>query len=186
MESQNKIERYRHPSWLHRLIKYLAALNQPAHLLSRYLHLLDKAVLRLSGGKATATSLLTGLPVVWLTTVGAKSGQLRKTPLVAYFEGEKVILIASNFGSLHHPAWYHNLRANPRVRLMFGGHESEYIAREALGAERQNYWQKAVDLYQGYASYQERAGARQVPVVILVNVSDFKSENEVSRMEGER
>jgi deazaflavin-dependent oxidoreductase (nitroreductase family) len=79
------------------------------------LHHLDRPVLRLSRGRYSLTRLLAGLPVVTVTTIGAKSGQPRSLPLVALPDGEHVILIASNYGQKHHPAWYYNLRAHPEV-----------------------------------------------------------------------
>jgi deazaflavin-dependent oxidoreductase (nitroreductase family) len=79
-----------------------------------------------------------------------------------------VVLIASNFGNTHHPAWYHNLRAHPHARLVYDHKEKKYLAHEALEAERELYWQKAVDLYPGYARYQERAAPRLIPVMVMV------------------
>jgi deazaflavin-dependent oxidoreductase (nitroreductase family) len=156
-----------HPTSLHRLVKYLVAQKYPSQFLARYLHRVDKFVLGISRGKTSATGLLTGLPVVYLTTIGAKSGKERKLPLVGFFDGEKVILIASNFGNVHHPAWYHNLRANPYARLSSDNEEREYLAREAHDNERAVYWQKVNSCYQGYARYQQWAGGRLVPVLIL-------------------
>src|SRR5512147_2125192 len=89
--------------------------------LARILPHLDRPVLRLTRGQRSPTSLLAGLPVVIVTTIGAKSGEPRSLPLVAIPEGENVILIASNFGQKHHPAWYYNLRAHPEVQLTCEG-----------------------------------------------------------------
>lgn len=87
----------------------------------RTLYHFDLPVLRLSRGRYSVTSLLAGLPVVTVTTIGAKSGQPRSLPLVAIPSGEAVILIASNFGQAHHPAWYYNLRAHLAVQLTRDG-----------------------------------------------------------------
>jgi deazaflavin-dependent oxidoreductase (nitroreductase family) len=135
--------------------------------LARTLHHLDGPVLRLSHGRFSMTSVLAGLPVVTVTTIGARSGQPRSLPLIALPVGEDVILVASNFGQRHHPAWYYNLCANPQVQLTCEGHTVPYTAREATGDERERCWQRAVALYSGYALYKERAGNRQIPVVIL-------------------
>jgi len=135
--------------------------------LARVLHHLDRPVLRLSHGRHSLTSMLAGLPVVTVTTIGAKSGQPRTLPLVAIPDGENVILIASNYGQQHHPAWYYNLRAHPKVQLTYEGQTTTYIARETAGAERERCWQRAVDLYSGYARYEERAGQRQIGVFLL-------------------
>ncbi len=136
-------------------------------LLARTLHHLDRPVLRLSHGRYSLTSALAGLPVVAVTTIGAKSGQPRSLPLVAIPDGENVILIASNFGQQHHPAWYYNLRAHPEVQLTDEGQTVTYLARETDGAERERCWQRAVDLYSGYARYKERAGQRKIGVFLL-------------------
>src|SRR5512136_29060 len=125
--------------------------------LARTLHHLDRPVLRLSRGRYSLTSLLAGLPVVMVTTIGAKSGQPRHLPLVAIPDGENVILIASNFGQKHHPAWYYNLLTHPQVQLTYERQTVTYAARETTGEERERCWQHAVDLYSGYAQYGERA-----------------------------
>ena len=135
--------------------------------LARILHQLDQSVLRLSHGRYSLTSLFAGLPVVTLTTIGAKSGQPRHLPLVGISDDENVILIASNFGQRHHPAWYYNLHAHPQVQLTYAGQTVTYVARETIGEERERCWQRAVDLYSGYARYQERAGQRQIGVFLL-------------------
>jgi deazaflavin-dependent oxidoreductase (nitroreductase family) len=134
---------------------------------ARTLHHFDRPVLRLSRGRYSLTSLLAGLPVVTVTTIGAKSGQPRSLPLIAIPDDEHVILIASNFGQHRHPAWYYNLRAHPEVQLTYEGKTIAYVARETSGAERERCWQRAVDLYSGYARYKERAGQRQIGVFLL-------------------
>lgn len=136
--------------------------------LARTLHHLDRPVLRLSHGRYSLTSALAGLPVVAVTTIGAKSGRPRSLPLVAIPDGEHVILIASNFGQHHHPAWYYNLRAHPEVQLTYEGKTVTYLARETDGPERERCWQRAVAVYSGYALYKERAGQRQIGVFLLV------------------
>jgi deazaflavin-dependent oxidoreductase (nitroreductase family) len=75
--------------------------------------------------------------------------------------------MASNYGSTSHPAWYHNLRANPACTITRGGREQPYIAREAEGAEREELWRRAVVFYSGYRTYQIRAEGRRVPVMVL-------------------
>jgi deazaflavin-dependent oxidoreductase (nitroreductase family) len=127
----------------------------------------DPALARLSGGRFSIASLI-GAPLAVLTTVGAKSGLERTTPLLYVVDGDNVILIASYGGRARHPGWYYNLRANPEARLFIRGRERTYVAREAQGDEREALWAKAVDFYAGFAKYQERAGERQIPVMVLV------------------
>jgi deazaflavin-dependent oxidoreductase (nitroreductase family) len=104
---------------------------------ARTLHLFDRAVFKVTSGRATFTSWLAGLPVAWLTTTGAKSGARRTSPVLAIPCGDgRLIVIASNYGQRSNPSWYHNLRKNPRTRVLFDGSESPMIARELEGEER--------------------------------------------------
>jgi deazaflavin-dependent oxidoreductase (nitroreductase family) len=124
----------------------------------------DRVLLPLSGGRLSTG---VGQNVLLLETVGAKSGQVRKTPLVYLKDGERVVLIGSKAGAPRHPAWVHNLRANPRAKVLAPGRSGDYVAHEAEGEERARLWADAVDYYAGYATYQERAGERRIPVVVL-------------------
>jgi deazaflavin-dependent oxidoreductase (nitroreductase family) len=155
------------PRWWHSLVQRIAATFFGSWLLADNLHRIDHPFLRLSGGRTSLTGILAGLPVVVLTATGAKSGKPRIKPLAALFDEDKVILIASYLGNPRHPAWYYNLKANPKVRLNVAGEEKTYIAREAQGEERQRYWAQAVDLYFGYEIYQKKAGKRKIPVMVL-------------------
>src|SRR5512135_2931655 len=85
--------------------------------LSKRLHHFDRAILRMSKGRTTLTNILAGLPTVSLTAMGARSGQPRSVPLIGIPDEEKIILIATNFGQKHYPAWYINLRANPEATI---------------------------------------------------------------------
>jgi deazaflavin-dependent oxidoreductase (nitroreductase family) len=153
--------------WWHRVIQKIASSSFGSWLLAENLHRLDRPFLRLSNDRISLTGILAGLPVIVLTTTGAKSGKRRRTPLAAVFDGEKVILIASDFGSPRHPAWYHNLKANPHARVKIHGKERDYIAREVVEEERQKYWAQAVELYPGYENYQYKARGRIIPVIVL-------------------
>jgi deazaflavin-dependent oxidoreductase (nitroreductase family) len=124
---------------------------------------LDPVLMRISGGRLKSTF---NAPTVLLTHTGAKSGVRRSTPLAYFTDGENVVLIASRGGNRHHPAWYHNVSANPEVELWTKGGGGRYLAREAEGAERQRLWDLATDFYPGFARYQERAGDRVIPVVV--------------------
>ena len=151
----------------HKLIQKLAATPFGIWLLAENLHKIDKPLLRLSHNRTSFTSILAGLPVIVLTTTGAKSGLQRQTPLVATSEGERIILIASYFGSAKHPAWYYNLRANPEVNVSYDGKSGKFQARLTSGDEREHLWQRAASLYPGYSLYKQRAGDRQIPIVVL-------------------
>ena len=138
-----------------------------ARLLARTMHHLDRAVLRLSNGRSTAATLLTGLQILNLTTTGAKSGRPRTIPLVAIpYSQNRLIVIASNWGQAKHPAWYYNILAHPQVLVTQNGRSQTHIARETNGAEREACWQAALQTYPGYAAYKQRT-SRQIPVIVL-------------------
>ena len=125
----------------------------------------DRVLLPLSRGRL---SISVGQQVGMLETVGAKSGEVRRTPLLFIRDGDHVVLIASMGGAPRHPSWLHNIRANPRVKFLGpGGTTGDYVAREAEGDERGRLWDEAVDYYAGYATYKVRAGKREIPIVVL-------------------
>ncbi|MBE2238109.1 MAG: nitroreductase family deazaflavin-dependent oxidoreductase [Caldilineaceae bacterium] len=160
------------PNLAQRAVKHIAALAPVAWLLARTLRPLDRATMHLTRGRTTATSLLTGLPVIYLTTTGAKSGQPRTTPLICGVDGERLILFATNFGGDKHPAWSYNLRANPVATVTYQGQPATYHSREATAAERARYWPLADAIYAGYAAYRKRAAHREIPVFVLERIGD--------------
>ena len=123
----------------------------------------DRRLMPATGGRLRMTL---GMPSALLTHKGAKSGVERTTPMLYFTDGDDVVLVASNGGAPHHPAWLHNLRAHPDVSLSTDGRPVPYTAREAEGAERERLWHAAVGMYPGFAIYQERAGERRIPVVV--------------------
>lgn len=102
-----------------------------------------------------------------LDHVGAKSGTLRTSPLLYFSDGENVVLVASKGGFPKHPAWYHNLMANPDTTVQVGGERRQVHARIAGPEERERLWPLAVKQYRGYADYQARSKGREIPLVIL-------------------
>ena len=88
-------------------------------------------------------------------------------PLVSLYDGEKIGLIASNFGQKHNPGWYYNLKSHPECDVQFNGSAGKYVAREPAGEEREKYWQMAVSYYKGYELYKIRTAHRQIPVMVL-------------------
>jgi deazaflavin-dependent oxidoreductase (nitroreductase family) len=91
----------------------------------------------------------------------------RTSPLLATKQGDLVVVIASKAGAVKHPAWYHNVKADPEVEVTIGGQRVPMRARIAEGSNRDRLWAMACDNYTGFAIYQERAGARVIPVVAL-------------------
>jgi deazaflavin-dependent oxidoreductase (nitroreductase family) len=105
-------------------------------------------------------------PMLLLDHVGAKSGVKRTTPLVYVADGRDLVLVASKGGHPKHPAWFHNLRANPDTTVQVGSRRHAVSARVAEPDERARLWPKAVRTYSGYRGYQERT-EREIPLVIL-------------------
>jgi deazaflavin-dependent oxidoreductase (nitroreductase family) len=105
-------------------------------------------------------------PMLLLHHVGAKSGARRVSPLVYVRDGDDVVLVASKGGYPRHPAWFHNLKANPRTVVQIGSERRRVRARVATPAERERLWPMAVETYSGYAGYQQRT-AREIPLVVL-------------------
>lgn len=119
-----------------------------------------------SGGTQATTLRDTGLPVVVVTSIGARSGKLRKTPVMRVEHGGRYLAVASQGGAPQHPTWYHNLKANPYVELQDGAERHDMVARELTGAERDEWWERAVAAFPSYADYQDRT-ERVIPVLLL-------------------
>jgi F420H(2)-dependent quinone reductase len=105
-------------------------------------------------------------PVVILTSVGATSGKLRKTPLMRVEHDGHYLVVASQGGAPKHPAWYHNLVAHPHVELQDGPTRQDMVARELSGAERDEWWERAVAAFPPYAGYQTKTD-RVIPILVL-------------------
>jgi deazaflavin-dependent oxidoreductase (nitroreductase family) len=119
-----------------------------------------------SGGTRGTTLLDTGLPVVVVTNLGAKSGKVRKTPVMRVEHDGKYAVVGSMGGAPKDPLWVGNLRANPRVELQDGTGKREMIAREVTGAERDAWWERSVAAFPPYAEYQQKTD-RLIPVFVL-------------------
>ena len=123
---------------------------------------------------ATKGRLSMGPPgqTLLLRTTGAKSGKRRTASLAFMWRGEDMIVIASKGGAPHHPGWYHNVRADPRVEVESRCGVEDRIAREAVGEERDKLFEQMATTYTNFAAYQARAKERQIPVVVLEPVRD--------------
>lgn len=160
--------RYEEANLLQRIMRSSGSWPGMWRVYAPTIHHLDRAVYRSTGGRATFTSWVTGLPVLQLTTTGAKSGVRRTIPLVAIPHGDAFTIIASNFGQQRHPAWYYNLKANPRVTVSFEDRTRKMVARELEGDERDAWYEKGIQIYPGWTSYRERtAPHRRIPVIEL-------------------
>jgi deazaflavin-dependent oxidoreductase (nitroreductase family) len=121
-----------------------------------------------SGG--TEGTTLRGMPVIVLTSVGAKSGKLRKTALMRVEHDGEYAVVASLGGAPQHPVWYHNLTAQPHVELQDGPVKRDYLAREVSGDEKARWWERAVAAYPPSADYQAKT-TREIPVFVLTSLS---------------
>ncbi|MEV6590204.1 nitroreductase family deazaflavin-dependent oxidoreductase [Streptomyces acidicola] len=123
-----------------------------------------------TGGTEGATLLDTGMPVVILTTRGAKSGKIRKTPLMRVEHEGRYAVVASLGGAPKHPVWYHNVVSDPHVELQDGPVRQDMAAREVTGDEKALWWERAVAAYPPYADYQKKTD-RVIPVFVLEPVA---------------
>jgi deazaflavin-dependent oxidoreductase (nitroreductase family) len=119
-----------------------------------------------SGGVTGTTLRDTGLPVVIVTNRGAKSGAVRKTPLMRVEHDGRYAAVGSKGGAPQNPVWVYNLRKNPQVVVQDGQRTWEMTAREVTGEERAAWWERAVAAYPSYADYQLKTG-RLIPVFVL-------------------
>ena len=154
------------PNAFQKFIHRFLMIKPVSAALSKVLHRADSMILKFTDNKHTVTEIV-GLPIIQLTTVGAKTGEARTMPLVSLLDGEKIALIGSNFGQKNNPGWYYNLKARPECTVQVNGKHAAYVARQAEGEEREKYWSMAVSYYKGYELYKIRAAHRQIPVMIL-------------------
>jgi F420H(2)-dependent quinone reductase len=128
----------------------------------------EQAEKYLESGGTEATDL-DGKPVILLTTVGAKTGKIRKTPLMRVENNGEYAVVASLGGAPKHPVWYYNIKKNPRVELQDQTVTKEYDAREVFGEEKAEWWQRAVEAFPDYAEYQKKT-EREIPLFVLTPV----------------
>jgi deazaflavin-dependent oxidoreductase (nitroreductase family) len=150
-----------------RRIQRLVAIGWVTRIVAPLVHAADLILLRLSGDGYSVTSFAIGLPVRLISTIGARTGQIRTHPLTVVPDGGSLGLIASNFGRPQLPGWCHNLRAHPTAQVRLNGAWRPFRAVEIGDDRRQRIWELAVDLYPGYADYARRA-SRAIPIFELV------------------
>lgn len=125
---------------------------------------IDKRLMPATNGRFSTAP---GRQILVFEVIGAKSGRPRRVPLQYITDGDDIVLIASKAGAPKHPAWYHNLRANPDVTVWAKGRSGRYRASEIEGPDYDRLWRKAADYYSGYDVYKQRAGNRKIPLVRL-------------------
>jgi len=148
-------------------MRRFAASGPGSWLFARVMHHIDRPVYRLTGGRHTFASLASGLPVVMLTTTGARTGVARTVPVLGLPTPDGLAVIASNYGQTHHPAWCHNLRANPEGKVAVDGITRAFRATEAEGDVRSRIWREGLKVYPGWSQYERRAANREIAVFVL-------------------
>ena len=158
---------YARANAIQKVLRRIAASGPGSWVFARVLHRIDRPVYRLTRGRYTFAALLAGLPVVMLTTTGARSGIRRTSPVLGFPTADGLVVIASNYGQRRHPAWYHNLRANPEGEVTVEGATRRFRAREAEGERRDRIWRAALEVYPGWSAYERRATERRIAVFVL-------------------
>ncbi|WP_293308995.1 nitroreductase family deazaflavin-dependent oxidoreductase [Mycolicibacterium sp.] len=128
----------------------------------------ENAELYMASGGTQGTDLR-GMPVILLTTIGAKTGKLRKTPLMRVEHNGEYAIVASLGGAPKNPVWYYNVSKNPHVELQDGTATGDFRAREVFGDEKATWWERAVAAYPDYADYQRKTD-REIPVFVLTPI----------------
>jgi deazaflavin-dependent oxidoreductase (nitroreductase family) len=146
-----------------RLVVRAAGTAPGARVFACTVHHADRVVYRATRGRTTLASWAAGLPVVMLTTTGRRTGRAISTPILAVPEGGGLVMVGSNFGQAHDPAWVHNLRADPRAWV----DGREVRAEELEGAERERLMVLATQVYPGFPAYVQRAAPRRIAVMRL-------------------
>jgi deazaflavin-dependent oxidoreductase (nitroreductase family) len=150
-----------------RTVRQLVSTRPGSWLATRVAHRIDAPVFRLTRGRHTLSNLVSGLPVVLLTTTGARSGVERTTPVLGFPTADGLVVIASNYGQPRHPAWYYNLRAHPVGEVSVGGSTQRFRAVEAEGEQRERIWREGLAIYPGWSVYERRAPNRRIAVFVL-------------------
>jgi len=157
----------RKPSAVQLAMQHIAATRPGAWFFARTLHYIDRVLLRLSHGQVTLSGVVAGIPVLTVTTTGARTGQRRTAPLLGVPAGEDIAVIGTSFGQPRTPGWYHNMRADPKAEVTYRNKTIRAIAREASDDERQPIWDRATTIYAGYEAYASRIKNREIRIMIL-------------------
>lgn len=157
------------PNGLQRIMQKLGSSRSGAWAFSKTLYPVDKALFRVTGGRATVPGLMGGLPVIMLTTTGAKSGKPRTMPLIGIPLGDGLAVIGTNYGQQPTPGWVYNLEADPSAVVGYGDRTIAVTARPADQGETDRVFDLAAGVYRGYAKYRIRADHRAIRVFVLEN-----------------
>ncbi len=125
---------------------------------------------RFEASAGAEANTMRGVPIIVLTSLGARSGKIRKTPLMRVEHEGRYVVVASKGGAPEHPTWYHNLVAHPHVELQDGAVRRDYTAGELEGAERELWWERSVAVWPDYAQYATRT-ERLIPLFLLTPIA---------------
>jgi len=159
--------RVRKPNAAQVAMQHVAATRAGAWFFAKTIDRVDMALLRLSRGRITLPGAMAGLPVLTVTTTGARTGQRRSAPLVGVPAGDDIAVIGTRFGQTRTPGWYHNMRSDPKVEVTYRDKTVKAVAREADQDERQAIWDRARAIYVGYEVYASRIKGRPIHIMIL-------------------
>ena len=154
-------------NWFHRSVGAFFTTRLGALIGRRVVPLADRAVLRLTGGAATISDWLAALPPLWLVSVGAKSGRIRRKALYGIPADDHLAVIGSSFGQSRTPGWVYNLEANSEAIVEYRKRSVRVIARPATADEETAIWATAASIHSGYAEYRKRASHRDIRVFVL-------------------
>lgn len=152
---------------IQRVTQKVAASGPGAWVFQRTLYPIDKWLYRVTKGRLTVPGLMAGLPVIMLTTTGAKTGQDRTMPLVGIPLDDNIAVIGSNYGQKSTPGWVYNLRAKPEATVAHRSDTVDVTARLATRPETDRAFEAGAAFYGGFPKYRERASHREIEVFIL-------------------
>lgn len=158
---------YSPPNAFQRSMQRAAASRLGSWVFSKTLHHVDRPLMRVSKGRASLPGLTGGLPIITLTTIGAKSGVPRNAPLVGVPIGSELAVIGSGWGMEPTPGWVHNLLANPAATIQYRERIVPVQARRPTPGEVDRIWDSARRVYPGFAAYPVRASHREIAVFVL-------------------
>lgn len=150
-----------------RLMQLFGSTAFGAWFFSKTLASLDRACHRLTKGRTSVPQVLAGLPVMFVTTTGRKSGEPRTTPLIAVPTGDTLALIGTNFGQAATPGWVFNLEADTSAQVRYRDVQLDLVVRPATDDERAGVWRTAATVYPGYDKYQQRISGREIRIFVL-------------------
>jgi deazaflavin-dependent oxidoreductase (nitroreductase family) len=150
-----------------RSIRSFASSGPGSRVFAKVSHRIDRPIYRWTKGRHTLASLISGIPVVMLTTTGAKSGRPRTVPVLGLPTEDGIAVVASNFGQQRQPGWYYNLRKNPEGDVAVNGTATHFRAVEATGERRARIWREGLEVYPGFSQYERRAAHRDIAVFVL-------------------